>query len=714
MAEQQSPARSGGGISLPGSPSQQAGVPENVTFFIMDGFAGLNTKATRPAIQDQENSWCKNWMPLGKNNLRTLFDVGPALYTAASGVSVQSFHFGNIADSPLMMVFPSDGSIQQVNTLTGLVTQAGPPGTIASPAQQLGMAQWGSQYLLIVAPQGNGYLVWDGTNLYQSGTLGPEVTLTNAGLDYASQPTITAWGGEGSGATFSAELVSGGSISRIFVTNPGNGYQPSDVVVLNFTGGGSTTTASATASITAGVVSSIMVNNGGTGYGSAGAANITVELEGGGGFGATAVVSGLSGSTITSIVVTASGQGYTNSPTVVITDPNNPVAQASVTVMPFGIQGTAIETYQSRVWIANGAAPMTPPPKNLVQFTAPDAPTDFGAADGGGQFTANDSFVRVGYHGLRQSNGFLYLVGDSSINYIGGVQTTGTPPSTTFANQNVDPQIGTPWPDTLQVYSRALVFANSFGVFAMYGGAVQKVSTPIDNLYTSVTPTGTTPAYNGLIPSAAVGVVFGIHIYMLLLPVIDAITQQQETQLIMWDGQKWWTADQSVGLTYIASQEINSVLTPFGTDGHSIYPLFNTPSGKIAKIIQSKLWDTPNYIMVKLARWVTGLFQGGTGSVINGIPANITITVDTEFGSSSPINETSLFGVIWLNSSGGVTTWYATGQLVVTWLASGFVVFGPDIINTSGRLMGMTATTSAPDLTLLSLTTVAQHMKLDL
>ena len=98
-----------------------------------------------------------------------------------------------------------------------------------------------------------------------------------------------------------------------------------------------------------------------------------------------------------------------------------------------------------------------------------------------------------GYHGLRQSNGFLLLVGDSSINYIGGSRPRGTPPSTTFANQNVDPQIGTPWPDTLQVYSRALVFANSFGVFAMYGGAVQKVSTPIDNLYSQSRPPALPP-----------------------------------------------------------------------------------------------------------------------------------------------------------------------------------------------------------------------------
>lgn len=701
-------------MSLPGKPERVPGVPENMHAFVFEGFDGLNTKATRPAIKDQESSWVDNWMPLGKNNLRTLFDVGAPLYTAASGISINNFYFGNISDTPVALVFLSDGSFLQVNTNTGAVTSIAGVGTIAAPAGQKGVAQWGSQYILIATAQNNGYMVWDGTSFYQAGTLGPQVTLTNSGLDYTSQPTITAWGGQGSGATFNAQLLSSGSISRITVSNPGHGYTGNDVVVLNFTGGGSTTTAQATANISGGVVSSITVNNGGSGYGSGGPNTVTVALQGGGGIGATATTSGFSNGSIQSIVVTASGIGYTHNPTVVITDPNNPVAQATVTVMPFGVQGTSIETYQSRVWITNGAAPAIPPPRNLTQFTAPNNPIDFGASDGGGQFTANDSFVRVGYHGLKQSNGFLYLVGDSSVNYIGGVQTTGTPPLTTFANQNVDPQIGTPWSDTLQTYSRALVFANTFGVFAMYGGSVQKVSTPLDNIYTSVSPTGSQPSYGGLIPSGAVAVVFGIHVYILLLPIIDPVTLQPRNALFMWDGQKWWTAGPSVSLTFINSQEINSLLTAYGTDGRSIYPLFQTASSKITKTVQSKLWDTPSYLMIKLARWITGMFSTALTVESVSTPPSITISIDTEFGSGATINEAAFFSAKWLNNSGNTVTWFANGNLVATWLAGGFVIFGPDIVNTSGRLMGMTVTTSAPDITLVSLTTVAQQEKLNL
>jgi hypothetical protein len=713
-------------MSLPGAPEKPAGVPENIQFLVMDGFAGLNTKATRPAIGDQENSWCDNFMPLGKNNLRSLYDVGPALYTATSGTTITSFYFGNIGDIPHMYVFQSDGSVVQVHTDTGFVHgNVLNAGGIIMPTGQRGVAQWGSQYAVIVAPQPGGYFLFDDQNTFQPGTLGPVVTLTDGGGGYTSQPFMSTIGGAGSGASFSAQLSSTGALARITVTNPGNGYDPDDIIAIAFTGGGSTQTARAHATLTGGSLASIVVTLSGTGYGIGGPGTVTVSLEGGGGIGATAVASGFSPTGgILSIPITASGQGYTSAPTVVITDPNNPVAQATVAAMPFGVSGTSVETYQSRVWVANGAA-LTQgsgvPAKNLVQFSAPNNAADFSTVDGGGQFTANDSFVRVGYHGLRQSNGFLYLVGDSSINYVAGVQTTGTPPLTTFSNQNVDPQIGTPWPDTLQVYSRALVFANSFGVFAMYGGAVQKVSTPLDNLFTSVTPTGgTNPFYSSLVPtgpSSAVAVVFGIHVYVLLLPIVDAFTGQQQNALLMWDGQKWWTASQSVNLTFINSQEINSVLTAFGTDGTSIYPLFNTPSGKIQKVVQSKLWDTPNYVMVKLNRWLSGVFSvmsTTSGILYDGIPASITVGIDTEFGNAlATIDEVSAFEMQWLNSSGQTITWL-NGSTPLVWLRGGFVVFGPDLVSTSGRLMGMTVTTNTPDITLVSLSMVTQQEKLNL
>lgn len=682
----------------PAAPQRVPGVPENFHVLVFDGFDGWNTKPTRPAIEDQECFILDNWIPLGKNNARTLYDIGTAIYTAAGVLSISYFTFANIGTSPVAMVFLSDGSIVQVNTNSMATTTVAGPGTIVTPTNPIGVAQWGSQYILISAPQPNGYFIWDGTALYKAGTIGPVVTLSNSGFGYTSAPTIAAVGGSGTGATFSPTMTSSGSISQIIVTNPGSGYKAPDAVVLAFSGGGAPTTAIATASLVGGRVSSVAILNAGSGY----TAQASVTFLGGGGTGATASVTASGG--VSAVTMLTLGEGYTSAPTVQFTDVNNAVAQATVPIMPFGVTGSALETFTSRVWIVNGGAPSTPPALGLTTFSAPSDPADFATPDGGGSFVSNDSFLKVGYHAVRQSNGFLYLIGDSSVNYISGVQTLGSPPTTTFSNQNVDPQVGSPWPNTVQVYSRAIVFANTFGVHAMYGGAVQKVSTPLDGVFTSVTPTGGIPSFGSLVPSGAVAIIFGIHVYILLLPIIDQVTGIQTNKLLCWDGKKWFSAQPSVTLTQIASQEINSVLTAYGTDGTSIYPLFQTPSNNITKTIQSKLWGDPSYIMRKFPLRLFGIVSETTEDI-----ANLTVTVESDT-SSQAINFSNLIAATWTTNSGAVATWTNNSSQVATWQAAGIAVFNPATISeVSGNLIGLTASTDAKDMTLVSLTIVQEQ-----
>ena len=156
--------------------------------------------------------------------------------------------------------------------------------------------------------------------------------------------------------------------------------------------------------------------------------------------------------------------------------------------VPTGISGNAIEIYQGRVWVANGAT---------VNFSVAGSVIDFTTGNGGGSFTSSDSFLRVGYYELIQTNGFLYLIGNSSINYISGVQTSGSPPTTTFTNQNADPEIGTVWPGTVDVLSRNIVFANSFGAHVSYGAAVTKVSEALDGVYNTANNFGGKIAQRG-------------------------------------------------------------------------------------------------------------------------------------------------------------------------------------------------------------------------
>ncbi len=581
----------------------ETGFPSNPVIPKFEGFDGLNTKPLRPGIEDTQMYWCDGWMPLGKKNLRTLPDVGDVLFTASGALTVLNMGFGNASHShedahtadPICVVVLSDGSIIEVDVDTGTETTIAAAGTIT--ASDVGYGQFGSQFIILVADQTDGYFLWDSTTFYLAGSIAPTVTMTDVGSGYTSVPTVTASGGSGSGTSFTA-VVEDQEVVRIDIDDAGTGYVAGDTPTLAITGGG--------------------------------------------------------------------GSGAT----------------ATITIMPFGVKGNAVETYQGHVWVIDG---------DDVTFSAPGSVSNFASGDGGGTFSATDSFLRRSYIGAKNTNGFLYLIGDSSINYVSNVQTSGSPAVTTFNNLNVDPQIGTPYRDSIQVFNRNIVLANSLGVYVSYGGAVVKVSDDLDGFWNTVA------SFGGFFLSSAVANIFSIQVYMVLVPIIDPFTGNQVNKLCMWDGKKWWTSEQGVTLTKIASQEIDSVLTAYGTDGTSIYPLFQTPSTNFRKVVQSKLFDNPSYIFSKNVLQVQGILNYFTNT-----SAGITVTVDNEGGSASAfIASTSRGQIAWTNDTGATITWTNDSADPIVWFGPGLGVF-MDNVGQHGRLMGLTFDTFLDDVALVS------------
>ena len=514
-----------------GNPYTPAGPPDPLVF---EDFEGINTATTRAGVEDKKAYWLDGFMPLGpKRNLRTMYGIGPALFTPTDGSRVVFFDFFNIGSTPYMLAVTSLGGIYAVNTNTSSSNLIAANGTISNPARAaVGLTQYGSKYVLIVAQQTNGYFIWDGTTFYAPG------------------------------ASFS-----GGTI-------------------------------------------------------------------------------------------------------------------------PTAIGGTAIETYQGRVWIANGPT---------ITYSAPGSVYDFSSADGGGNFTSTDSFLRVSYIQLKQTNGFLYLIGDSSVNYISGPQTSGTPPVTTFTNQNADPEVGSPWPATVDVFDRNILFANAFGAHVSYGGAVTKISEALDGVYNSV------PNFGNITPSAAKAIIFGKKCWILLLPIIDPVSGQQVNKLLLWNGKNiWWACQQEVALSYIQHQEINSVLTAYGTSGAAVYPLFAQPSTGFTKTAQTKLWDAPGGY--QLIKWVNRLW--GIVKFYSAQAANISVSIDNE--TSSIANTISIASniVTWVTPSGALSTWTTPAGAVSSWTAGGgsaFSVLAPEAVAGQGVLIGFTLTTNAADMTLVTM-----------
>lgn len=761
---------SDGRVTPPAAPqaSQVPGFPSSHAQVLFETFNGIDTKSPRPAVPDQMMAWCRGFMPVGPSQLAILPGKGPNVYSSSTGIVW--YAFGNIADTYYAVILQRDGSIIALNTDTNTVSTIMPPGTIQVPRTQMGFTQWGSQYFIFAKDQANGYWIWDGTNLFTAGTLGPIVNLTSAGQNYTSPPNFKIQTtGNGTGVQLQTQLVPGSdAVGQVTVTNPGSGFALNDLAQVIFSAGGSDDTADLTPNISAGGgLIGVDVQNGGGGYtfkttvsftggggsGAAGAPQIqggvitgvTIinagidytsapdvsfddpgysGISGGGGAMATAQV-GLNG--IDSVSINYGGTGYTSIPTVdiigdgsgasvhaliaggqvtqIIIDNTgsgytkalarlsggNNAAAADIILMPFGWSGTAVEIYQSRVWISNGAAQAEFPPKSRLIYSAPENPCDPG--NGGGALLGTDSFLRVGWHWLRQTNGYLYLGGDSSVNYIGNVNTsvqgaqaaTATQPAvpgvltTTFNNQNTDPQIGSPWPSSVQLYNRNIIFANTQGIHVSYGGAVQKLSPPLDGIFF------TGPIYaRDADFSSAVAQIFGIQVYCLLLPFVDPITNALTTEMIMWDTRKFWTSTQEVPLTFIAGQEIQSTMTAWGTDGTNLFKLFQQPSTGFEKVVRSKLWALPGYHFTKTGMRLWGVLENFS------YDAPLEVAIDTEMPDA-----------------------YST-TITVDDGNTGTDVFGPYPLGQQGKMLGFTASTSASSGDLLSLMLGEQDFSVNL
>jgi hypothetical protein len=280
----------------------------------------------------------------------------------------------------------------------------------------------------------------------------------------------------------------------------------------------------------------------------------------------------------------------------------------------------------------------------------------------------------VFYSQLIQTNGFLYLLGDSSLNYISGVTVSGTPPTTSYSNQNADPQVGTPYASTGDLFGRNIVFANSFGVHVSYGAAVTKISKALDGVWNTVANFG------GLQLSAANATVFGKRVWCCLSQIVDPVSGSTVNKLFLWDGEKWFTTPQDVTLTFIQHQEINSVFTAWGTDGTHLYPLFQTPTSGFTKTVQSRLWDAPGGILMQK----TPTRFWALANYYSTVSPNLVVNFDTEANAYPYAAPTGNAHITIVGPSG-----------------AGYFATPPQAVGQAGVVNGITLQTAAADMSLV-------------
>lgn len=541
--------------------------------------------------------------------------TGVQVTNPGSGYSVGDivqllFSNGGSDTSAQLQAVLSDGGVAAISISSGGSGYTGAPtigftgGGGGSGAAATAMVSGGAITSIVVTNPGSGYTEAPGITFTGGSGVGASaaalltsnsvasVNVLSGGSGFTSAPLLEFIGGGGAGATGVAVLT-GTAVASINITAGGSGYfnEPTLTISAPISG----VTATATATVANGSVVAITITNAGSGYTGVPeiviTPNVSDTLAAGAGLQAVLVAT-----SIASVTVTSVGSGYTSAPAVIVEAGANNSAYATVDMMPFGVSGSALETFNSRVWLANPFQSTSIPVGGDFQVSAAGSLTDFATSDGGVLFTNSDRFLRKQYVGIRQSNGYLYFFGDSSISVVSNIQTTGDPATTTFTYQNVDAQVGMAWRDSIQDYGRTIVFANEMGVYGLYGGAATKVSEKLDRLFANaIYP----PDTRAIVPTSAVATIFSVKYYFLSFTVQDPETFEIRNVLIGWDQKTWSVFSQSVDFSSIATQEVSSLLTAWGTDGTSIYPLFSKASSVLKKRLTTKYYGNDQLLFLR-------------------------------------------------------------------------------------------------------------------
>jgi hypothetical protein len=294
-----------------------AAAEQKKSYAVIKNFAGLNTKANRTAIKEEEFAWIENAMPIGFGNIKivqaqsTVKDSGNTAVSFAN--TVTSFVSANIGLSDYVVGFENNGRAEYFRIDTATKANVAVTGTFSNTG--VTVAQYKNERIIIGDPN-KGLSSWDGTNVVSIGSVGV-IGITNPGSGYLSAPSVTISAPNETGgvqATAVSTITTGaGGIASINVSAGGSGYTAVPGIVIgapNVTGG---TQAEAVATISGGAVVAVTVTTAGSGYTTA--PSVTFSS------GAAAATAVLNTGQVNTITLTNAGTGYTSQPTITLSAP---------------------------------------------------------------------------------------------------------------------------------------------------------------------------------------------------------------------------------------------------------------------------------------------------------------------------------------------------------------------------------------------------------
>jgi hypothetical protein len=722
-----------------------AAAEQKKSYAVVKNFRGLNTKANRTAIDEEEFSWIENAMPIGPGNIKivpaqsTVKDNSNTAVTFTS--TVTTLASTNIGLSDYLVAFESDGSAEYFKVNTASKGNVAASGTFSTSG--ITTAQYKNERLIIGDPN-KGLSSWDGTNLVSIGSVGV-IGITNPGTGYLSAPSVTVSAPNdtnGVQATAVATITTGaGGVSSINISAGGSGYTSVPGVIIsapNVTGG---TQAQAVATISGGAVVAVSITVAGSGYTTAPSVSFSS--------GAAAATAVLTTGQVNSITLTNAGSGYTSQPTITISAP------------PSGTTATAVAQYNTfktgtiAVLVTNGGSGYGASGSFSVSFAGGSG----GSGAAGTAIVSGGAVVAV----IMTNPGSGYTAAPTvSFSSGSGTGATGTVVLNSDTIVDVATFSGRLWVAVGRTvyYSAAGSYSDftsvSAGSFTLTDstlhGNIQGLLSANNFLYIfgddsinvfsdlRVTSTGGTLFTNTNV-SASIGTKrpFAIFPYFRsvlfmndygmyalvgsttskisdqldgIFPYIDfslPVTAGQvllnnilcaafnftynepsstprQVQAIFFD-KKWFMTSQGT-LNYITSAPVGGLISLYGVADKALYRLYANASASINSKIQTALMPMKDPIRTKQA------LKFGVEATLTQA-ATFNITVDSETGSS-PAYVLSNGTVNWYNNAGQAITWVNGSSATIGWLSSsGYSLYKSDA-QQYGKYLGLTMTSSDP------------------
>ncbi|HEX8838783.1 MAG TPA: hypothetical protein VF748_17705 [Candidatus Acidoferrum sp.] len=426
-----------------------------------------------------------------------------------------------------------------------------------------------------------------------------------------------------------------------------------------------------------GLSPNVNVTAGGSGY----TTNFAVTFSGGHGSGAAATAI-VAGGAVVKINVTNAGSGYLpgDAVTVNLSAGSGTGATATVVIWP-QITGTTITVGFGRVWYGNG---------RILGFTGTGASTgqtwdDINPADAAGTTTISDADLSHAIFAVRFLNNFLYIFGDSGIKQIGSITVSSS--VTLFTILTLASDIGTTFLYTILSYNRLVLFANTAGVYGIFGASVQKISDDLDGIFENINFAVPPSAALNDIHVATVGGTPGgtLHTYLLSVSYNDPRTGTLRTIICAYQSKIWYVISVGNSVKFIAGGFIQSTLQweTFASSGADVTQILQNVSGAVQILLITALTPHNNPVFAKQ------VMRSGIAATTN-VAQQLTMTVDTENGSQS---YTFNFAnpMVWLNSNRQTMVWLNNSQQVVQFQGGGFL-FPDQDTEGYGKFVGNTVT----------------------